>query len=244
MSRSAADRVAIVTGASGGLGRAICQRLTADGMQVVGVDLVGADVIRADVAVAADNERVVRQTLERHGRIDVLVLNAGVQHAAPIAAFPEEEWDHLFGVLAKGPFLALRAAWVALTKRRGSSVVVIGSTSSFVAETGKSAYVAAKHAVVGLVKVAALEGAPYGLAVNAVAPGWMLTPLAERQLEARMAADGQTREQALEAMLVGQPVKRMVLPEEVAEVVAFLASGRAAAITGATVPVDLGALTV
>jgi 3-hydroxybutyrate dehydrogenase len=238
-------RTAIVTGAAGALGTAICHALQRDGLDVVGVDIVGdVPIVRADVALAADNERVVAGVLEQSGRIDVLVLNAGVQHVAPISAFPEEQWDRLHDVMVKGPFLAMRAAWHALTARPGGRVIVTASTSSFVAEAGKSAYVAAKHGLIGLVKVAALEGAPFGLTVNAVAPGWMHTPMAEGQIVERMSSAGVTREQAIAGLLSGQPVKRFIDPAEVARVVSFLAGGAIDSITAATIPVDLGVLAV
>jgi 3-hydroxybutyrate dehydrogenase len=121
-------------------------------------------------------------------------------------------------------------------------VLVTASTSSFVAEPYKVAYVSAKHAVVGLVKVAALEGAPHGLTVNAVAPSWMRTPLVENQLAKRMELYGLSREDAVAQIVTDHPVNRFVEPREVAETIAFLAGRGASAISGTTVPVDLGAL--
>ena len=238
-------RVALVTGAAGALGAAICTRLEDDGYAVVGVDLVAEPpLVQADVGTAMGNAQIVDAAVERFGRLDVLVLNAGVQHVAPIATFPEAEWDRLFDVMVKGPFLAMRAAWPALTARPGGRVVMTASTSSFVAEARKSAYVSAKHALLGLMKVAALEGAEHGLTVNAVAPGWMLTPMAERQVQDRVAASHGSYDAAVADLLAGQPVKRFVTLDEVARVVAFLADPGASAVTGVAVPVDLGALVV
>jgi 3-hydroxybutyrate dehydrogenase len=136
----------------------------------------------------------------------------------------------------------MQHGWRALTERAGGRVVVTASVSSFVAELYKSAYVAAKHAVVGLVKVAALEGAPYELTANAVAPGLMLTGLIEGQLADQSRLRNRTREQILAEMTAESPANRAVDPAEVARVVAFLASGASSGISGACVPVDLGAL--
>ena len=237
-----AGRVAVVTGAVGGLGAAICAELGARDATVVSVDrAVGAE-LKLDLATEEGNRAMVDAALEAHGRLDVLVLNAGVQHVEPIATFPAAKWDLLMDVMCKGPFLAIQHAWPALTARPGGRVVVTASTSSFIAELYKSAYVAAKHAVVGLVKVAALEGAAHGLTVNAVAPGLMLTPLIENQLADQSRLRGLPREQVLERMVAEGPAGRAVETAEVARLVAFLASAESSGISGAVIPVDLASL--
>lgn len=237
---SVAGRVAIVTGAARGLGATIARDLTAAGATVVGVDLAGSD-LDADVGTAAGNRAMVEETLRRHGRLDILVLNAGVQHVAALDAFAEDEWDRLQDVMLKGPFLALGSAWSALGDDGGGRVVVVSSTSGIAAEPRKAGYVAAKAGVLGLVRTAAIEGGPLGIAVNAVAPGWMRTPMAERQLAA-LIAEGLPEDEALERFLARQPVRRFVETEEVAAAVRFLASGAASGVTGACLPVDLGLL--
>jgi 3-hydroxybutyrate dehydrogenase len=234
-------RVAIVTGAAGGLGASICDVFRRSGAEVVAVDLAGDGILRADVATDEGNRRAVEEALARHGRLDTLVLNAGVQHMAPIAEFPEAEWDRLMGVMAKGPFLTMKHAWRHLTARPGGRIVVTASGSSFFGEAYKSAYVAAKHAVAGLVKVAALEGGEAGLTANAVAPGWMRTPLVERQLADQMRLNGLSREEVIPTMVQRHGVKRFVETEEVALLIAFLASDLSSGMTGSIVPVDLGA---
>lgn len=236
---SVAGRVAIVTGAGRGLGATIARDLRDAGATVVGVDLDGAD-LDADVGTAAGNQAMVDETLRRHGRLDILVLNAGVQHVAPLGSFAEHEWDRLQDVMLKGPFLALRSAWPALAESRGR-VVVVSSTSGVAAEPRKAGYVSAKAGVLGLVRAAAVEGGALGIAVNAVAPGWMRTPMAERQL-AEVIASGLDEEAALEQFLARQPIRRFVETEEVAAVVRFLASGAASGVTGVCLPVDLGLL--
>jgi 3-hydroxybutyrate dehydrogenase len=233
------NRVALVTGAAGGLGVAISDGFERAGWDVVRVDLRGDDCLHADVSADAGARAMVDETLARRGRLDALVLNAGVQFMAPLAEFPEEEWDRLFGVHVKGPFLAMKHAWGALTERPGGRIVVTASASSSVAEPFKAAYVAAKHAVVGLVKVAALEGAPHGLTVNAVAPGRVWTPLLENQLDDQVRLHGVSKEAIVAGMLARYAAGRFVEPAEVAELVVFLASPAASAISGACVPVDL-----
>jgi|tagenome__1003787_1003787.scaffolds.fasta_scaffold20989955_12 3-hydroxybutyrate dehydrogenase len=234
-------RVAIITGASGGVGSAICEVFTREGAQVVPVDLRGEGCFHADVASGAGTQSMVNEALERHGRLDTLVLNAGVQHLAAIDKFPEEEWDRLFNVLVKGPHLAIKAAWSHLTARPGGRIIATGSALSVVGEEYKAAYVAAKHAVVGLIKVAALEGGPLGLCANAVLPGLVWTGLMEGQLTEQMRLRGLTREQLLERIEMYQPV-RASEPEEVAELMSFLASDRGSGISGTAIPVDLGFL--
>lgn len=241
MSGELAGRVAVVTGAAGGLGAAVCEVFAREGAKVVAVDLHGDGCFHADVGTEEGNRAMVEETLARHGRLDTLVLNAGLQHLAPIDAFPEREWDRLFDVMVKGPHLAIKAAWSALTARPGGRIVATASALSVIGEEYKAAYVAAKHAVVGLVKVAALEGGPLGLCANAVAPGLMWTGLMERQLDDQARLRGLTREEVVERIELFQPV-RAVTTHEVAELMSFLCSDRASGISGTCVPVDLGLL--
>jgi 3-hydroxybutyrate dehydrogenase len=233
-----AGRVAIVTGAAGGLGLALCERLRGDGAEVLAVDLQGEDVFAADVGKAAGNQAMVDEALRLYGRIDILVLNAGIQYMAPIEEFPEQRWDDVMDVSVKGPYLATKAAWPSLLASGHGRIIVTASSCSHIAEPYKAAYVAGKHAVLGLVKVAALEGGPHGVTANAVAPGWMRTPLVEGQLEDQMRLNGLGREEVLATMLARQPVREFIEPAEVADMVAFLASERASAINGACVPID------
>jgi 3-hydroxybutyrate dehydrogenase len=235
-----AGKVAVVTGAAGGLGVAICDVFDREGAKVVPVDVQG-DGLRFDIGTDAGNKGMVDAALERHGRLDALILNAGAQYVAPIAEFPESEWDRLFDVMVKGPWLAIKHAWPHIA-RPGGRVVVTASGSSFIAEPYKSAYVAAKHAVLGLVKVTALEGGPLGMTANAVGPGWMRTPMVENQLAEQMRLHGRSREEVIESMVDRHPVKRFVEPAEVANTIAFLASDEASGINGSFIPIDLGTL--
>jgi 3-hydroxybutyrate dehydrogenase len=233
--------VAIVTGASGGLGTALCAVLHEHGAQVLGVDVVGDGCFVADVGTSDGNRSMVEEAVRRFGRLDILALNAGTQFMSPISEFPEEQWDRLMNLMAKGPYLAMKHAWAHIA-HPGGRVLVTASASSFIAEAYKSAYVAAKHAVLGLVRTAALEAAPLGMTVNAVGPAWMRTPMVENQLADQMRLHDLPRDEVIELMLARMPVKRFVETREVAEVIAFLASDAASAINGAIVPVDLGLL--
>ena len=235
-------RVAAVTGGAGGLGLAVRGVFEREGATVVPVDLSGDGCLALDLATDAGNRRMVEQVVTAHGRLDVLVLNAGLQHMAPIGEFPESQWDRLTDVMLKGPFLAIKHAWPELIRRPGGRIVITASTTALVGEAFKAAYVSSKHGVAGLMKVAALEGARHGLNVNAVAPGWMWTPMAERQIDDQARLHGRTRTQVLADMDVHNPAGRMLEPREVAEVVAFLASDRASGISGTCIPVDLASL--
>jgi len=237
-------RVAIVTGADGGLGRTVCKAFAEAGAQVVRVDLQGEDCLHLDVGTTEGNRRMIAHALDRHSRLDILVLNAGAQRMAPIVDYNEAEWDRLMNVMVRGPFLAVKFGWPALTARPGGRVIVTASTLGLVGAAYKSAYVMAKHAVIGLVKVAAIEGAAEGLTANAVAPGWMRTPLVENQLADHMRLRNLSREQVLQQMLAGQPGGRFVETSEVASLMVFLASARSSGMTGTCLAVDLGELAI
>jgi 3-hydroxybutyrate dehydrogenase len=235
-------RVAIVTGAAGGLGTATLRALRHAGATVVPVDLHGDDCLIADVATAEGNRRMVDLALERHGRLDILILNAGAQAMNPIVSYAESDWDRLMNLMVKGPFLAMKFAWPQLTRQPGGRVIVTSSTAGLVGAPYKAAYVAAKHAVLGLVKVAALEGAPAGLTANAVAPGWMRTPLADNQVRDHTRLRGIRRDEVVASMAAEQPARRFVETAEVAALITFLAGDGGSAINGACIPVDTGTL--
>ena len=234
-------RTALVTGASGALGTAIADELRDQGADVHGVDIVGDGVFHADLSTPDGNEAAVANVIDAAGRLDILVLNAGGQYVSPIGEFPQAEWERLTDVMLNGPFAMLRAAWPTLIAAPGGRVVVTGSTTSYMAEPNKAGYIAAKHGVLGLVRVAALEGAAYGLTANLVAPGWIDTPMLRNQLEALAVTRGTTVEEVIETLSAGQPGNRFIAVEEVAAAVAFLAGPRASAINGVALPIDLGA---
>jgi 3-hydroxybutyrate dehydrogenase len=237
-----AGRVAVVTGAAGALGRVIWQSLENAGASVVPADLHGDGCLIADAGTTDGNQAIVDAALERHGRLDILILNAGTQAMNPIANYAEEDWDRLMNLMVKGPFLAMKFAWPHLTRQPGGRIIVTSSTLGLEAAPYKAAYVSAKHAVIGLMKVAALEGAMSGLTANAVLPGWMYTPIVEKQIQDHISLKGISREEVIASMVDEHPAKRFVEATEVASLVTFLASADSSGINGACIPVDTGGL--
>src|ERR671929_1601698 len=239
-------RSAIVTGAASGIGRAIAARLEADGARVLSVDLAPdaagpGEPLRADLTTREGNKAAVEATLERFGRLDAIVPNAGFQHVSPVADFPEDRWDALLSVLLTSPFLLAKYAWPALVESGEGRICVVASVHGLVASPFKAGYISAKHGVVGLVKTLALEGAGDGILASAVCPAYVRTPLVEAQIADQAAAHGLPEERVLEdVILERQAVKRLLEPAEGADVAAFLLGPTGRAFTGAPVIVDLG----
>jgi 3-hydroxybutyrate dehydrogenase len=239
-------RAVLVTGAASGIGRAIAERLERDGARVLAVDLEPdaggpGEPFAADLTTREGNHAAVAAALERFGRLDALVPNAGFQHVAPVEEFPEDRWDAMIALLLTSPFLLARAAWPALRDSGDGRVVAIASVHGIVASPYKAAYVAAKHGVVGLVKTLALEGADQGIVATALCPGYVRTPLVESQLADQAKARGIPEERVLEdVILEPHAVKRLIEPEEVADTVAFLLGPSGRAFTGAPVVMDQG----
>jgi 3-hydroxybutyrate dehydrogenase len=199
------------------------------------------DVDDADLTTREGNRTVVDAALERHGRLDAIVPNAGFQHVAPVAEFPEDRWDALLALLLTSPFLLARYAWDALARSGDGRIVVVASVHGLVASPFKAAYVSAKHGVLGLVKTLALEGADQGILATAVCPGFVRTPLVEGQIAEQARAHGVPEERVLEdVILAPHAVKRLVEPAEVAGVVAFLLGPGGRAFSGVPVTMDLG----
>ncbi len=231
---------ALVTGAASGIGRAAAERLRTEGFDVLGVDLHDADHI-ADLTTRDGNESAVSAAVDRFGGLDVVVANAGVQHVSPVADFPEDRWDTIVALLLTSPFLLAKHAWDALAASGAGRFVAVASIHGLVASPYKAAYVSAKHGVLGLIKTLALEGGDAGITATAVCPGYVRTPLVERQLADQARVHDTTPERVLEDVIL-QPhaVKRLIEPEEVAGVIAFLAGPGGAAFTGVPVTMDLG----
>ena len=236
------ERAALVTGAASGIGRAIAARLEADGWQVLGVDLhADGDGLAADLATREGNRAAVDEALARFGRLDAVVANAGFQHVASIEDFPEERWEALQAILLTSPFLLAKYAWAALGGSGDGRFLAVASVHGLVASPFKAGYVAAKHGLLGLVKVLALEGAERGITASAICPGFVRTPIVESQIDAQARATGVTPDRVVEDVLLApQAVKRLIEPDEVAEVAAFVLGPGGRAFTGAPVVMDLG----
>lgn len=240
------ERSVLVTGAAGGIGRAIAERLERDGHRVLAVDLHPdpdgpGEPFEADLTTREGNRAAVEAALARFGGLDAIVANAGFQHVAPVGEFPEERWDELVALLLTSPFLLARYGWEALGASGDGRFLAVASVHGLVASPFKAGYVAAKHGVIGLVKVLALEGAERGISASALCPAYVRTPLVEAQIQAQAAATGVPPERVLEDVLLApQAVKRLLEPEEVAETAAFLLGPGGRAFTGAPVVMDLG----
>jgi 3-hydroxybutyrate dehydrogenase len=236
----------LVTGAASGIGRAIAQRLVDGGASVLAVDLEPAEdgpgePFAADLTTREGNRAAVDAALERFGRLDAIVPNAGFQHVSPVAEFPEDRWDALLSILLTSPFLLAKYAWPSLVESGDGRICVIASVHGLVASPFKAGYISAKHGAIGLVKTLALEGASVGVTATAVCPGFVRTPLVEKQIADQAKAHGLPEDRVLEEVIVApHAVKRLIEPEEVGELVAFLLGPGGRSFTGVPVAMDLG----
>jgi len=245
-------RVALVTGAAAGIGLACGERLAADGHRVMIADIdeetgalraeeLGGAFVAADLSTPYGCRAAVDATLERFGRLDVLVCNAGVQHIDAIDEFPEERWEFILRLMLTAPFLLTKYAWPALKRSGQGRIVHIGSVHSVRASPYKAAYVSAKHGLVGLARVTALEGGEHGITCNVVAPAYVRTKLVTDQIAAQARTRGLAEEEVeQQVFLAGVAIKRMLDPADVAGMVAYLASPEAWATTGSVLKMDLG----
>ena len=239
-------QVALVTGAAGGIGRAVVGRLLSDGWDVLAADLAPdpdgpGDPFAADLTTRDGNRAAVEAALARFGRLDALIPNAGFQHVSPVEDFDEDRWDALVALLLTSPFLLSRYAWPALRDSGNGRIVVLASVHGLVASPFKAGYVSAKHGVLGLVKTLALEGAEHGIRASAVCPGYVRTPLVEKQIADQAKAHGIPEERVLEdVILAPQALKRLLEPSEVADAVAYLLGPGGALFTGTPLVMDGG----
>jgi 3-hydroxybutyrate dehydrogenase len=259
ISRSLEGKVSLVTGSTSGIGLGIARSLAAAGsalvlngfgkpediaeLQARMVSEFGVKVrySPADMSKASAISDLIAMTLDAFGRLDVLVNNAGIQHVAPLEEFPAEKWETILAINLSSAFHTTRAALPAMRKHNFGRVINIASAHGLVGSPFKAAYVAAKHGIVGLTKVIALETAEANITCNAICPGYVYTPLVETQIEGQAKAHGIPREQVIrDVLLAQQPNKRFATVEELGALSVFLASDAAASITGIALPVDGG----
>lgn len=254
-----AGKVAIVTGSTSGIGLGIARAFAAAGIDVVINGLarreeageVVTELARefgvrslysaADMSKPADVRAMVEETADALGQVDILVNNAGIQHVEAIETFPPEKWDAIIAIDLSSAFHAIRAALPGMKERGWGRIINVASAHALVASPFKSAYVAAKHGILGLTRTVALEAAEHGVTANAICPGYVLTPLVEKQIPETARARNLTPEQVIrDVLLHAQPTRRFVTTEEVGGLALFLCTKSAASITGAAIPIDGG----
>ncbi|RQP23484.1 3-hydroxybutyrate dehydrogenase [Piscinibacter terrae] len=252
-------KTALVTGSTSGIGLGIAQRLAREGANVIlngfgdadeiaalrrsiaqetGVDVQydGADMSRAEAI-----EAMMARAIDRFGAVDLLINNAGIQHVAAVDEFPLDKWNAILAINLSAAFHTTRLALPLMRERGFGRIVNVASAHALVASPFKSAYVAAKHGIAGFTKAVALEAAEHGVTVNAVCPGYVLTPLVQKQIPDTARARGITEEEVVrDVLLHAQPTKKFVTVEQVAAFTAFLCSADAASITGAVLPIEGG----
>src|SRR5579883_873244 len=250
---------AVVTGSTSGIGLGIATALAAEGCALMlngfgdaglieGLkrDLAGKYGVKvgysaADMSKPAEIRQMIADATRELGAVDILVNNAGIQHVAPVEEFPDEKWDAIIAINLSAAFHATKAVVPQMKQRRWGRIINIASAHGLVASGQKAAYVAAKHGIVGLTKVVAIECANDGITCNAICPGWVLTPLVQKQVEALAKEKGETVDQAkTELLREKQPMLQYTTPEKLGALAVFLCSDAAATMTGAPLPMDGG----
>lgn len=250
---------AIVTGSTSGIGLGIAHALAGEGYNILfngfgdkaEIDALVAETAKkfkvktaysaADLSKPEQTAAMVAQAEKEFGSVDVLVNNAGIQYTATIPDFPAEKWEQILAINLSAAFYAMKAALPGMQKNKHGRIINIASAHGLVASANKAAYVAAKHGILGLTKVAALENAKLGITVNAICPGWVLTPLVQKQIDDNAKAKGISGDEAKEALLEAkEPSMQFSTPEEIGGLVVFLCSDAAKNMTGTSLSHDGG----
>ncbi len=246
------NKTAIITGAASGIGLAIAKRFAEDKANVVMADIndkdgikeaenIKAYFVKSDLTKKEDCKALIDKAYNKYGRIDILVNNAGIQHVAPIDEFPEEKWNFIISLMLTAPFLLTKYAWNYLKENKWGRVININSVHGLRASEFKSAYISAKHGLMGLTKTAALEGAPYGITVNSICPAYVRTPLVENQISDQAKTHNISEDEVIEKIMLKKAfVKKLIEPSEVAEIASFLCKDAAFTITGTSITADCG----
>jgi 3-hydroxybutyrate dehydrogenase len=250
---SLAGKVAIVTGAASGIGLAVAQDFARQGIRVtvsdidiergkaVASELEGARFQAADMSDPEQVRSLVSATVEVEGHVDILVNNAGLQYVAPIVEFPEEKWRQIIEIMLTAPFALTKAVLPGMYERNWGRIINISSVHGLRASAFKSAYVAAKHGLIGLTRVTALEGAEHGVTCNAICPSYVRTPLVEKQIAAQARVHNIPESEVVAKVMVTEgAIKRLLEPSEVAQLVTYLCGDAASGITGSTQTIDCG----
>jgi 3-hydroxybutyrate dehydrogenase len=259
MDKQLAGKSALVTGSTSGIGRAIAELFARHGANVMlngfgdageieklraALEKANGVKVRyhnADMSKPAEIRDLVQKATEALGRVDILVNNAGIQHVAPIEEFPEDKWDAIVAINLSSAFHTTKAVLLGMKQRRWGRIVNMASAHGLVASPNKSAYVATKHGIVGLTKATAVEVAEHGVRANAICPGFVLTPLVQKQIDDLARQHGISPERATKEMILApQPTKEFVKVEEIAAMALYLASEAAAQINGAMFSIDGG----
>jgi 3-hydroxybutyrate dehydrogenase len=253
------SKTAVITGSTSGIGLGVARALAGKGANVMlngfgdkteiektraGIErefAVKALYSAADMTKPAEIADMIRTAEKTFGSVDIVVNNAGIQHVSPIEEFPVDKWDAIIAINLSSAFHTIRAAVPGMKARKWGRIISTASAHSLVASPFKAAYVSAKHGLAGLTKTVALELATFGVTVNCISPGYVWTPLVERQIPDTMAARNMTREQVInEVLLAAQPTKQFVTVEQVAALALYLCSDAAAQVTGANLSIDGG----
>ena len=251
-------KVALVTGGSQGIGAAIAKKLASEGADIailyVGNPAPAEETVAAieamgrkvackvcDVSNFEETQAAIKEIISEFGGVDILANVAGVQHVCPIEEFPEDKWDFIISLMLTAPFLLTRYCWPYMKEKGWGRIISMSSIHGLVASEFKSAYVSAKHGLVGFTKTAAMEGGPQGITCNAICPAYVMTPLVEKQIAAQAQTHGIPEEKVIsDIMLSKAAIKKMVPAENIGAIVKFLCSDAAASITGIALPIDGG----